>query len=256
MRREHYQEAAKEFLEANNKIARYFDLPGVYVPDVNEVVARWESDLRADFRVLPPDAEDALESLNREATRTPPARGGRGARDSLIWLTCRRLAADGNDVLFVSRNTKDFADPGGKSLHPALSAELAAGDTVNYLVGLDGLFDLLANKVEGPDVSDAEPLMKLLGFELWDIAVDLFEAPAGGAAGPPDVSLELSDLKNLRAYAVDDKGLALVSGCACAETVKDDPSIAIRFMAWVEFDIDEKIPLQAELVTADVAELV
>ncbi|MGN6577010.1 MAG: PIN domain-containing protein [Nocardioides sp.] len=249
LRREQYQAAAKDFLDANKKIARFFDLPGVYIPDADEVVAQWEADLRSCFRSIPAVAEDALEALSREASRTPPAKGGRGGRDALIWLTCRRLADDGGEVIFVSRNTGDFADTDGESLQPALAAELIEiTGQLTYMPSLDHLFDLLATKIEGPDVSNVEPYKTFFGFDLWDFAADL-PVISSREGDPGSLSIELSDLRSLRAYSIDNRGLALVDGYASVGDGSGEShwNVQLRFMAWVEFDTATGAPISAEL---------
>lgn len=248
IRREQYREAEKEFLEANKKIGRFYDLPGVYVPDADEVAAKWEGDLETAFRILESSAEDALEALSREASRIPPARGGRGARDSLIWLTCRRLAEAGNEIFLVSRNTKDFADKDGDSLHPSLAAEVTnAAGQLTYFSSLDAFFDALATRTDGPDLTETDMLQQLVGFELWDFAVDVLDARDHVGAEFLQMDLELSDVRSLRAYEVDERGLALIDGQALVAEGDGHRSVAMKFMAWIEFDLESKEVLAAEI---------
>lgn len=253
LRRDQYHEARKDFLDANNRISKFYDLPGVYVPDPDEVAADWQNDLTSMFRILQGAPDDALEALEREASRTPPARGGRGARDSLIWLTVLRSATPGVTVHFVSRNTRDFGTNNGDALHSDLAEETrdVAGE-VQYHSSLDSLFDALAVRVDGPDLSDPEEFTPLVAFELWDYAAEYFADCAGQREGFFTSSLQLSNLRSLRAYRVDERGLALVSG-QCIITEWDDAgqdrSVEIKFMAWVQFDLDTKAATGAEVET-------
>src|SRR5438309_4321921 len=84
LRVEKFTEAATEFVDAYNKIEKFFDIDPIYVPDVSEVGDKWEAELRAAFKVIDVDGADAAEALLREARRTRPARRGRGGRDSAI----------------------------------------------------------------------------------------------------------------------------------------------------------------------------
>jgi hypothetical protein len=60
------------------------------------------------------------------AQRRKPAKSdGRGAVDAAIWLTVLEAAAQGSEVVLVSANTEDFADPADKGqLHGVLLADL------------------------------------------------------------------------------------------------------------------------------------
>lgn len=253
LRREGFHDARNEFIEANNRISKFYDLPAVYVPDPDEVATEWANDVSASFRVLPAVAEDALEALRREASRTPPARGGKGARDCLIWLTCRRHAESGAVVHFVSRNTRDFAERGGQSLHGALAEEVdgIAGQLI-YHSSLDRLFDALAVRVEGPDLSDPDTLTPFVAFELWDYATSCFSEEEGAGGEFETSILRIPELRTLRAYQVEGRGLALVDGnCSVvAQSGGRERSVQMKFMAWVQFDLETKAPTAAEVETA------
>lgn len=251
LRREEYQKAQKEFLESNKQIGRYFDLPAVYVPDVEEVIEKWTSDLTQMFKLLPGDPVDASEALTREATRKKPAKGGRGARDALIWLTCRRLAEGGAEVLFVSRNTGDFAAGDGKSWHPDLAREIEGGvaENLHYLANLDAFIDRIAERVDGPDLSDFDELESLLGFEIWDFALEGWDAPEGDES-MVQIHWDFSEVRALRSYRVGDRGLALVDGMCSVSETRDHSgrSLAVKFMAWLGFDLETRSPLDGEIV--------
>lgn len=250
LRREKYREAEREYLEANRKISRFVEVAPVYVPGVEDVLTEWEADLRANFRVLEHAADDALEALKREALRTPPASAGRGARDSLIWLTARRLAGEGRTVYLISRNTKDFCGNGGKQLTPVLQAELSdVAGSLTFLESLDAFFELIATKVPAPILEDVAPVQNLLDFDLWDFALDEFDLKNLNGEEAIDLTIRMEGLRSLRAYDVDGRGMALIDGRAAIFDAEGSQTIApaLKFMAWIEFDLESGKATAAEL---------
>jgi PIN domain len=104
------------------------ELDSIYLPSVEEAIHHLIADLLARVTPIETFPDDAIEALRREAERIPPARDGKGARDSAIWLTiCRHhLAAEGCSA-FITKNKSDFSarsDP--KALHPKLAEDLGA----------------------------------------------------------------------------------------------------------------------------------
>lgn len=258
LRREKYQVAAREFTEANRNISRYFDLPAVYVPDVEEVATKWENDLLDAFQVLPAAPDDAVAALEREASRTLPARGGRGARDALIWLTCRRLASEGNEVFFVSRNTNDFAASDRKNLHPELAEEVDKDHlSLAFLPDLDKLFDRVAIKHKpGPDLADNGVLSAIFGLEIWELVIEESRGLRMSDDSYPHHTFNYTNVRNLRAYQVGDRGLALIDAqvSAVPDGVGETDEVQVRFMAWLEFELEGGRPTggQIESISAEV----
>ncbi len=113
---------------------------------LDDLAATYEETLRAKLadlgaRVQPiPDV--AHESLvQRAVERRPPCDGnGNGYRDSLIWETILVIAAEGDDVVFVTNDT-DFTieeEEDRRTLHPDLLADLEeAGVDVEVTVVAD-----------------------------------------------------------------------------------------------------------------------
>lgn len=107
--------------------------------------------LHDEFRILTTAAEDALESLFREADRRPPCKSsGEGGRDSAIFLTALRHADDldqgpGGQALplvFVSED-KVFSDSGSANGRPAPGLQSDIGER-NILVCPDVVAALAA----------------------------------------------------------------------------------------------------------------
>jgi hypothetical protein len=113
---------------------------------LDELADAYESTLREQLeslgaRVEPiPDVDHA--DLVRRATerRRPCDKNGNGYRDSLIWATVLEIAAEGDDIVFVT-NDSDFTiegDGGERSLHPDLIADLqAAGVAADVTIVAD-----------------------------------------------------------------------------------------------------------------------
>lgn len=105
--------------------------------------------LRSIFRVLEAPPNAAEEGMARERSRRPPAvessRGGRGGRDTVIWLTAL-AAARGRpyNVYFVAQD-KGF---GGPKLKRELASE--APDNLVYYDSAERLIDRLSCPAEAP----------------------------------------------------------------------------------------------------------
>jgi hypothetical protein len=93
-------EALKSYDAAVNQLRRWFDVefsaeldPQL---DIDDAVDAWRHRLRELAEVIPTDAADAAEALEREIVgRAPtkpriPKKPGSGARDAAIWLTVLR----------------------------------------------------------------------------------------------------------------------------------------------------------------------
>ena len=92
--------------------------------------------------------------LRREAYRLTPARGGRGARDTAIWLTLKDhfLTRKNTDGYFLSDNAKDFGSAtNGALLHDQLTAELGEdSSSFHYFRSIDAYLDAVASRQNRP----------------------------------------------------------------------------------------------------------
>lgn len=107
---------------------------------------QWEKHLAIQFRrfevkQVALDPTILREVFVRGADRVPPAReDGKESRDVIIWLSFLRAIATmkGNDIAFISSNTKDFANLNGTDFRPELRRELAdQSSKVRYYKTLD-----------------------------------------------------------------------------------------------------------------------
>ncbi len=98
--------------------------------EIRDVVAAYKNWLESglggkativDYPAVPHEAVVKREIARRKPTR----RSGIGYRDTLVWETVLTLAGDDIEpIVFISRNTEDFAGPDGR-LHPDLQSDLA-----------------------------------------------------------------------------------------------------------------------------------
>jgi hypothetical protein len=100
--------------------------------DIEAATAAFENNMMERLRVrkaeiVDYDSAHYREVLRRAMTRTPPCTdSGEEIRDAVLWLTVLDLGARTNDsVVFISKNTKQFA-AGDGSLLPALRDEATA----------------------------------------------------------------------------------------------------------------------------------
>ncbi len=102
---------------------------------------------------------------------------GNGYRDALIWETALEILADSDkSILFVSENSKDFADSDGQ-LHPDLCSDLEVGGYLRDRVQLVGsIGDLLDAHVKPVMEQVNELALKIMRSELkgFDLYEDLF----------------------------------------------------------------------------------
>lgn len=228
---------------ASNEASKFFHVDSFYVPDVTELGEGWRSELAETFRIVDVVPDDALEALHREAHRQKPARDGAGGRDAAIWLTVKRfhLTHDGPTFL-VSDNSKDFADPTGKVLHPALAAELGErANLFHYCRTLDGLLEHFADRVDA-----VVSVTQIGGFS---------DVISYAIASLPEVDRNIQKLSQydeikfddlsisrvVRCYQVEDDHLALIDlrGRVSEETMAAlelDGALQFRIKAWVEVE--------------------
>jgi hypothetical protein len=115
--------------------------------------------LRTVFEVLPMPLSAGREALIREARRQLPCKRHPeveddkskpgGARDAAIWLTLLDLANTGQEIIFVSENTKDF---GGDGLHGELRRELQYPDRFTYVTKISDVLGLFGQAKDPIDI--------------------------------------------------------------------------------------------------------
>lgn len=194
----------KALADASN----FFEVPPIYLPDIDEVVTKWEQSVRSLFRIIPDKPEHALESLRREARRVRPASKGRGARDSLIWLTIIYHAEPNrNEHFFVSQNTNDFEGSETNLRSELLSEIHQLGVNLNYTSSLDALLTQLAPSIDfsvsHSDASSEEHKTQIL-YELLlnPVIDDLLDARGNETLN--GLKLELDSVVTHHAYQVGD----------------------------------------------------
>jgi PIN domain len=118
-------------------------LPELPVP--GELAREYRRQLEALGSSAPAPDGAGEEALRREAYRLRPARGGKGARDTAIWLTVVAAhEAAGGPSYFLTKNTDDFSDSADPSrLHPDLRGELANDDLL-LATSVEHLLELLS----------------------------------------------------------------------------------------------------------------
>lgn len=255
-----YEQAATRFVDAFRDIEKFFDIEPIYVPDQSEVTEAWEDELRDAFTSVPINGVDAVEALRREATRTRPARDGRGSRDSAVWLTVARLAAGGRNVLFVSNNTKDFGVRKTSGLHPDLSEEASdLPGSVQYFTSIYAVVEALADKVPPPVVASGE-LAPILRFDFRQQALiaaaddDRYREILGTGVEQEQIQIVDFDVKN--AYTVGDRNLVLVLGAGLlpvSHSLNVD-DIKFSFSAWLDFDLVDGAVLAGEIQNFSLAD--
>lgn len=236
--------AVERLGEAINQASKFLEIDPIYIPSPAEAAELWRQDLTANFEILPLDAADAKEAVFRETHRIPPAREGRGARDSAIWLTIRRKQfGDQDPMFFVSSNTQDFADKQSHGLHPALKSEITESyGPIEYFRSLDELLDSLATKLEITIDNATAQLMAadlLSGLISLGVLDDL--RAAEDLAG---VTVSVQNVRVVRAYSVQGVVLANCDIAALAILRRSDTGEApvepvdklIRCRCWLELD--------------------
>ncbi|WP_284252895.1 PIN domain-containing protein [Litorihabitans aurantiacus] len=261
-RRRAAEQAISELKAAVRKLGSLHEESGgdLYIPSVEEIVERWEGDLRSSFSILETAGEDARLSLLREANRIPPARASGdsaiGSRDASIWLTAKRAAGE-QRVLLVSGNTSDFAGTNG--LRQELEEELSEGELVAYSASVDATVSLLAESVIpiARDVSDVNA---------WDGDSDILMQATNFVIASTDETLDYAygqiDNKSMevrREYAFPGGRLALIALTSDLKIspLDLDPSDAgsrnypIIVDFWVLWDDDESTSIDVDRIRHD-----
>lgn len=228
--RQKLDEHAEALLSAHRKLSALTLVEPVYIPSGEAEAAAWEARLREQFEVIPLRGEDAAEALVREALRKPPAREGKGSRDSSIWLSAMRLSIGGAHVKLVSRNTSDFGHKKG-GLHPQLAAEVKEMEVeLDYFSSLDDFVSALATRDNTPTLNlNSSPEI-------------LREAVL--ASFPDDTEVRVEEIDEVsileeatsidRAYKVDQAGLALIQGSVDLAVEGKRP--VVEFQAWATYE--------------------
>jgi hypothetical protein len=123
---------------------------GVIPPDESSVLSasmeHWENEfdewIRQNAIVIPLNNDLLPEITNRAINRIAPFTSkAEEFRDALIWLGLLDYTASVGgipEVAFVSNNTKQFAAPNSKDLHPTLLADAEVSDVaIQYFTSLD-----------------------------------------------------------------------------------------------------------------------
>jgi len=154
----HYKQALAEAYES--LVAKVTDLQRLAphwrfdVPGSPAMTAAMERNTKLQERFTPAmtPAGAPAEGLRREIERIPPAADGRGARDTVIWLTAldKMAAVDPSDelLIFYSKNVGDFTAGKSEKLHPVLVEEVEArlgdaADRFRYCGTLEALLNAL-----------------------------------------------------------------------------------------------------------------
>jgi hypothetical protein len=255
-----YAQAATNFLDAFGEIEKFFEIQPIYVPDESEIRESWDAELRSVFTILPVEGADAIEALHREATRTRPAREGKGGRDSAVWLTVLRLASDGRCVNFVSSNTQDFGVRKTLDLHPHLAdeASMLQGE-IRYFTSVYAVVDALATKIE-PPIVEPDDLRSVLGLDFRQLALaSVSEDDRYVKISATELlaeRLQVTDLSVKNAYSVANRSLVLVMGQGSIPIGEpaDGHNLGFSFGAWLDFDPEDGRVLAGEAQSFALAE--
>jgi predicted nucleic acid-binding protein len=125
-----FRDAGKEISKANDWVSKQLPTPHLWkVPDVDALTDQVRNHLESEFakhavEIAKHDSVPNDELVRRDLSRRKPYdESGRGFRDALIWHVLKDL--DVENVVFVTRNTNDFADPDDHSrLHEELAEEV------------------------------------------------------------------------------------------------------------------------------------
>jgi hypothetical protein len=154
-------EIAVNSCNAVASICRHMALPPVsFLPaevlTLSRLLRNLSADLLAASLSMDHDAAALRRAVDRIIASTHPAKpGGKGAKDSVILehaveaTTQLRNARFTGTCLFVSSNTKDFANPGSTNLHSQLAATFNAVN-LEYAVSLKHAEQILTERGWAP----------------------------------------------------------------------------------------------------------
>lgn len=261
IRKDLASEAIAKLQEAFNQASKVMDLESIYIPDLQEITASWRAELEAAFEVVPVEGAQAVEALKREAARKRPAREGKGARDSAIWLSMLDSAFNYEaPVHFVSDNKNDFADAAdGKRLHPDLLEDCKARSVeVIYHRNLDSLLDSLSSKVATvPERESVNSAVPVLLEALFDIGLPQEISEKYHAGRGFLIDAKVSEIRKIKSYQVEDIILSLVDLNLEVDTEladeADPPKVAlsVECRSWVQLDskTGSVVTIDAEEIT-------
>jgi hypothetical protein len=248
LRRENAGELLDAYAAAHSKLSAITALAPAYVPSADALAEAFGDELLDRFTVIDLEGEHAREALRREALRILPARGGRGARDSAIWLTIVDLVARGGEVHLVTNNVTDF---GKDALHPAMMDEIAAlPGEVKYHLTINAFLDSIAIKASvPPEVEEAieEAFGAAIRAEVIENSIE-HESEEHTPDRILDGSLSIADVEWDRAYSVDDTTLAMVRARFVLTDEPGRPNWASGgFTAWISFDSESRMIFAADI---------
>lgn len=261
-------EATEQIRSALKKASGHLEVPPFYVPSPEETVEDLISALTDLVNVAETHPDDAQAALRREASRVRPARDGKGARDSAIWLTVVRhhRNSDGHGV-FVTTNTKDFADESRTSPHPQMIADL--GDSadrfefvfrpVDYLERVAPAIQLDENPLRDADF-DTTYLQGVLAAALRSCSV--FTESEKGMSDDNELSIwdedngmiDIIDSRVIAAHSLKDPstdGISIAKFDITAEfplAGSGDRAATADFRLWLEFSEDRTSLIEIESI--------
>ena len=153
-------EKVKKFNEAKKDIKILLPELNKYETDLNlNIENEWEKYKKKllkllfikDNQILPSEGIFLEELINRSILRKKPSDGNGGQfRDTLIWLTIINFVEKSNsNCIFISENTKDFADNNTLELHDELELDLPKkANNFKYFKNLNSFNESVAKKVD------------------------------------------------------------------------------------------------------------
>lgn len=256
LRRETAGEMIESLLAAHSKLNGLTGIAPIYAPTVEDVSNAYAHALKEHFEIIPLDGEHAREAFQREARRIPPAREGKGGRDSAIWLTAAALARDGHEVHFVSANWRDF---GKGALHEVMAADLDGhDDAVHYHQDVNSFLEAVATKVTPPTFTEAALSTAFADSMRAQIIGYLEAVDAPGLSVErvltSDVELTNPRVTHSQTYVIDDAGLSFFQAdVAFTDGGTDVTWASGRVVGWLSFDptTGDPLPSQAEDLNLD-----
>lgn len=219
------RDARRDWLGARNALrtaSTWGNVPDLGGLDFGAAAGQRSAQLLQAIEVIEMPANAWEDALRREVRRVPPTREGRGGRDAAIWIAVLEHArAEDAPTWFVTRNTKDFADPtDSEHLHPELLAELGDPPCLRWVPDNDTLIASLATPAEGgftvEELAALPQVTQALIGALEDSVLEALEIPVRGdglgrryVAGP--VTASADEIMEQRTFSVGGTPLALIA---------------------------------------------
>lgn len=243
--------ALRGALAKASKVFRDEEL-GFYIPDPSNAANGWRTELAQTFEVWSTSGDDAREALFREAGRLPPARAtsdgsATGSRDASIWLSVVRIAGsqDVGEVVFVSSNTRDFANSSGE-FRADLSSDADVVQSIKLATSTAAAIGLLAEEVDTQPVDRVTIDVLKERYPALTQAVQDFVAPLvpdGWVEGVSLSSIDVQAAVERRAYIVDNARLSNVRAeltCEVSPPVTmDGPTETIALLAYLWIQVSD-----------------